>query len=784
MIERAAEKSVLMVAPTGGGKTLAGFLPSLLELANKSHSGLHTLYVSPLKALANDVRRNLEIPVSELGLPVSIEIRTGETSQWQRRRQRKNPPHLLLTTPESLALLLTYNYAPRIFCNLKRVVVDEIHALHESKRGDQLMLALSRLQAISPGLSRVGLSATVREPEEIAQFLAHDGKTCQLLRAAPGPPPDISMLETSIPPPWSGGGGRHAAADVMKAVRQSQTALIFINTRAQAELFFQAIWNENSENLPIGIHHGSMSREARNRVEAAMSEGQLRAVICTGTLDLGIDWGNVDLVVQVGTPKNVKRLVQRIGRSNHRYETPSRALIVPANRFEVIECQAALDAVRCDELDGEPRGSGARDVLCQHLMITACSGPFDENRLYDEVVTSGPYSLLKKPDFLECLDFCATGGYALRAYHRWRRLMKDKNGCWKLRDPRTSRSIRMNVGTIVDTETLMVRLRGQRAALGKVEEAFAATLSKGDRFLIGGEVVRYEGLREMTVEVSRREGGRPKIAVFMGTKFSTSTLLMERVMAILRAEEWPGLPEETSDWLRTQREVSRMPDPDRLLWECFQHEGKEYSCVYGFAGRNALQTLGLLLTRRMESAGLHPLGFISNDYAVLIWGLDRVNHPGELVSAEGLQDSFDEWLAGNAVMKRTFRDVAIIAGLIEKSTPGSRKSGRQVTFSTDIIYDTLQKYDPEHLLLKVTREEAMKGLVDFGRIEEMLRRVGTRVDRVFAPHVTPLAAPLLLEVGSVPIKGQAEERLLTETAEQLLRRAGISGNSVTRQVPG
>ena len=381
LLFRAAERSVLLLAPTGGGKTLAGFLPTLVELAAGNHNGLHTVYISPLKALAADIGRNLRVPVTEMALPVRIEDRTGDTSYTQRRRQRADPPHILLTTPESLALLLSYPDAPHIFAGLSRVIVDEIHALAESKRGDQLMLCLSRLQALCPGLRRVGLSATVEDPAAVARFLAPAPHTCTIIDADPGPDPDIAMLETDVPPPWSGGGGRYAIGAILDEVRRHRTTLIFHNTRAQAELFFRDLWLANDDGLPIGIHHGSLSREAREKVEAAMVAGQLRAIVCTGSLDLGIDWGDVDLVIQVGAPKNVKRLVQRIGRANHRYDTPSKALLVPANRWEVVECQAALEAVRARDLDGEPRGRGPRDVLCQHILITACSTPFRADQL-------------------------------------------------------------------------------------------------------------------------------------------------------------------------------------------------------------------------------------------------------------------------------------------------------------------------------------------------------------------------------------------------------------------
>jgi ATP-dependent Lhr-like helicase len=621
----------------------------------------------------------------------------------------------------------------------------------------------------------VGLSATVEDPPALAALMAHGGAPCPILKADPGPDPDIAMLRTEAPPPWAGGGGRYAIGEILEEVKRHSTTLIFHNTRAQAEIFFHHLWLANTDDLPIGIHHGSLSREQRDAVEKAMTEGQLRAVVCTGSLDLGIDWGDVDLVIQVGAPKNVKRLIQRIGRANHRYNAPSKALLVPANRFEVVECVAALEAAKAHDLDGDPRGAGPLDVLCQHILIRACAGPFDERELFNEVRSVGAYAGLSRAAFDDCMDFCATGGYALKAYDRWQRLIRRPDGLWQLRDPRAAQRIRMNIGTIQDTDTLKVRLRGAGKPLGEVEESFAATLSAGDTFLIGGQIVRYEGLKEMTVEVSRSAAKKPRVAVFQGTKFSTSTQLSQRILAMFRQDSWPALPDHTAAWLSLQRELSRLPSHDRVLVESFPHDGLAHTCVYGFAGRNAQQTLGLLLTRRMETSGLNPLGFVSTDYATLIWGLDPVDDPAPLLRAEGLREGLDDWLKGNAVMKRTFRGAATIAGLIERNLPQARKSGRQATFSSDILYDTLRKYDPDHLLMRITETEALRGLVDFGRIEEFLARTQGRIDHVRLERVSPLAAPMLLEVGKVPIAGEGRERLLAREAAALMAEAGLEG---------
>ncbi|RJE80924.1 ligase-associated DNA damage response DEXH box helicase [Paracoccus sp. JM45] len=764
-----AKGDTLLIAPTGGGKTLAGFLPTLVDLA-EPHQGMHTLYVSPLKALTADIARNLSRPVADLGLDIRIEDRTGDTRASQRARQKIDPPDVLLTTPESLALMLSYEQAPRIFRGLRRVVLDELHALAESKRGDQLMLCLARLKALAPEVTVTGLSATVEDPQRLAGFMGG----AQVINADPGPDPDIAMLATTQPAPWAGGGGHYAVRDVLAQVAQATTTIIFINTRAQAELFFQAIWAANDDNLPIGLHHGSLSREARQRVEAAMAAGELRAVVATGSLDLGIDWGAVDLVIQVGAPKNVKRLVQRIGRANHRYNAPSRARIVPANRFEVIECTAALQAVRERDLDGDPRGPGPLDVLCQHILLTACAGPFDPDDLFREVRESGPYRHLTQEDFDACLDFAATGGYALRAYDRWQRLML-RDGLWRLRDPRATRDLRMNIGTIVEAEMLKVRFRGRGGApLGEVEESFAATLETGDTFLIGGQTVRYDGLRDMVVEVTKQPTREPKIAMFSGMKMATSTQLSHRVQALIGdPSHHDTLPADTAEWLALQADVSTLPRAGVLVSESYPHQGRWHLAVYGFAGRNALQTLGLLMTRVMEEAGLAPLGFLATDYALLIWSLDPVTDPAPLLDRDALREGLGDWLGRNAVMKRSFRNVATIAGLIQRNLPGQRKSGRQATFSSDILYDTLRRYDPDHLMLRITADEARRGLVDFDRIEEMLERSNS-LDHRMLDRVSPLAAPLMLEKGRVPIAGKGRERLAEQEAAALMAEAGLT----------
>ncbi len=768
-------KSQLLIAPTGSGKTLSGFLPTLIELDRVNFSGLHTVYVSPLKALAADIKRNLMIPIEEMGLNIKVEDRTGDTTAKTKRRQRIDPPQILLTTPESLALLISFPEANALFANLERIIIDEIHALVENKRGHQLLLAISRLQSISKNLRKLALSATVDHPQEIAGFISENDNNCPIIFAEPGPDPNISMLQTTASPPWSGAGATYAVPDVLEQISKHKTTLIFHNTRAQAEIFFHNLWLNNQDNLPVAIHHGSLDLAQRKRVEAAITKGELRAVVCTGTLDLGIDWNEVDLVIQVGAPKNIKRLVQRIGRANHTYNTPSKAIIVPANKFEIVECQAALEAVRDKDLDGEPIASGSLDVLCQHILLVACSGKILPAKLFEEIKQIGAYKNLTHEEFKECMGFCIDGGYALKRYEQWHRLKLDPSGNLILRDPRIANKIRMNVGTIQDTETLKVRThrRSGGKPLGEIEEAFAASLTKGDTFLIGGKIVRFESLREMIVEVTHNANKQPKIATFMGTKFATSTKLSDRILDSFENQSWKDLPADTVNWLNKQKEFSQLPVRNSLLIETFFRKSRHYLVVYGFAGRNANQTLGLILSKKLEELNLAPLGFVANDYATLIWGLEKVENPIQLFKFSEIELGLDKWFSGNALMKRTFKAVASVSGLIDRNLPGLRKSGRQTTFSSDILYDTLVKYDPTHLLLKITKDEAMKGLIDFSRIEEMFKRVDDNIIHKNLPHVSPLAAPMLLEVGTIPIEGQARELLLKNEANSLMKEAGL-----------
>lgn len=803
MLEAAQNRrSTLLIAPTGAGKTLAGFLPSLVSLSKRPPGnrakgrGLHTLYISPLKALAVDVARNLMAPIEEMRLPIRTETRTGDTPVARRARQRRLPPDILMTTPEQLTLLLSHPDSGELFSDLDTIVLDELHALAATKRGDLLALDIARLRAIAPGLRTVGLSATVARPAELRAYLVSQDEPgarldmADLVLVPGGAKPQIKIMELDETVPTAGHTTRYAISEIYEEVAAHRLCLLFVNTRRQAEILFQELWRVNERDLPIGLHHGSLDATRRRKVEAAMAEGSLRAVVATSTLDLGIDWGDVDLVIHVGAPKGASRFIQRIGRSNHRFDEPSQAILVPSNRFEVLECRAAVDAAEAGAQDVTFSRRGALDVLAQHILGTACTGPFDSGALYAEVTSASPYAELTRETFDRVLQFVTDGGYALKTYERYAKLKPTDDGLLRIAHPRFVQAYRMNAGTIVAAPMIKVRLVGRRASatrrtltggrvMGEVDEYFIEQLRPGDAFVLAGEVVRFEGMGENEAFVTRASARDPIIPAYNSGKFPLSTHLAERVRAMLAdAREWHRLPPSVAGWLELQQECSAIPGRDELLIETFARNGRHYLITYPFEGRLAHQTLGMLLTRRLDRIGAAPLGFVANDYGMALWGLGPLSEMiegrklelDELFAQDMLGDDLDAWLAESNLMKRTFRQVALIAGLVERRHPGREKSGRQVALSTNLIYDVLRKHDPHHILLEAAWADAATGLLDIARLGDFLRRIEGRIRHQPLQRVSPLSVPILLEIGKEAVAGLAREDLLREAAAMSLRR--------------
>ncbi len=609
--------------------------------------------------------------------------------------------------------------------------------------------------------------------------------SADLIIAEGGAAPAVTMLDTAERLPWASHSARHALGEMYELIKRHRTTLMFVNTRSQAEMLFQELWRINDDGLAIALHHGSLDAAQRRKIEAAMAAGRLQAVVCTSSLDLGIDWGDVDLVINVGAPKGASRLTQRIGRANHRLDEPSKAVLVPANRFEVLECQAAIEAVAEGAQDTPPLRTGAFDVLAQHVLGRACGEPFLPDDLYDEVRTAAPFAGLTRADFDAVVDFVATGGYALKVYERFAKIRQGKDGRFRVANPRVAQQYRLNVGTIIEETMIKIRLmrsrhtgsgpsgviaRGGRV-LGELEEYFIEGLSPGDTFVFAGEVLRFEAMAEDEAYVSRAHADDPKVPSYMGGKFPLSTYLAARVRDLIsRPKAWPVLPAQVRDWLGIQQWRSLVPLPGELLVETFPRADKSYLVCYPFEGRLAHQTLGMLLTRRLERARLRPLGFVANEYALAVWSLGdpaRAIRTGQLSLAQlfdedMLGDDLEAWLAESALMKRTFRQCAIISGLIQRRSPGEEKKQRQMTISTDLVYDVLRRHQADHILLRAARQEAAYGLLDIRRLATMLTRIRGHIVHAALDHVSPLAVPVLLEIGRESVYGEASESLLAE----------------------
>ena len=776
----AAQRSTLLVAPTGGGKTLSGFLPSLIDIHETRASGLHTIYLSPLKALANDIERNLHAPISEMGLGVRVESRTGDTPQAKRKRQRERPPHILLTTPESLMLMLSYAEARQLFAGVRSVIVDEVHSFAHTKRGDFTALALSRLASFAPDHLRFGLSATAARPDRLAEWLLSAGNPAAILNAGLSVKPNIQIMKVSQRMPYSGFMAQYAVPDIYEMIKTAKTSIVFVNTRAQAEMLMQMLWEVNEDSLPITVYHGSLNREQRRKTEAMMAAGKLRAVVATAALELGIDWGDVDLVIQVGAPKGVSRLLQRIGRSNHRLDEPSEAFLVPANRFEALECHAALSSIAKGDLDGDEISTGSQDVIIQYIVNCACSEAVDPDEIYAEVTRTVPYRKLPREQFDRLFRFAIDGGNVLAVYDRFRRLRQTKEGLYTVASQAVRRRHRMNIGVIVEAARLKVMKLNKTGKtgriLGEVEEYFAQGLTAGDTFIFAGELLAFVRIRDLIIEAQPATGGQPKIPAYAGGQMPLSTFLADGVRHVLsKPSIWRRLPGEVREWLKLQQQFSIIPPENALLIEHFPRRRLRYTVFYTFEGRRANQTLGLLITRRMERQGLKPVSFTLSDYGLSIANLEEVGEEAAkgLLAPDILGDDLEEWIMDAAMLRRSFRHVATVAGLAEQQHAGARATMKQLAVSTNLIYDVLRRHEPDHVLLTVARRDAERELLDLKRLSDMLTRFSDHLIYRALDRASPLAIPVITEVRTEQVQGAGVEALLAQAnmalqAEELI----------------
>ena len=762
---------VILHAPTGGGKTIGGFMPSIDDFINNNYKSqeFHTLYISPLKALTTDVQRNLLNPINDLKINIKVETRTSDTSTYNKAKQIRKPPNFLMTTPESFALLMARTDVINLFKNLKFVIIDELHTFFDSKRGHLLSLNVARLRSIKP-FQVIGLSATLKNTTLAKKYLSNN-KNTKLVSTHSKVAPEITILNSGNRIPWSGHSPRYALSEIYSEILKFKSSILFVNTRAQAEILFESLWAINNKNKKIAIHHGSLEKELRKKVEKEIVEGHVECVVATSSLDLGLDWGNIDLVMQIGAPKGVARLVQRIGRANHTINTPSRAILVPTNCFEYVECIAAKECVELNFLEDEIYSEGSLDVLAQHIVGVAISQKFKKEDLYKQIKEAWPYRNLNIEDFEKTLSFVENGGYSLQAYEEYSRLKRDGE-YYEIRDKSLVTKYKMNIGTIVEAE--MLRLRVGNRYLGNIEEWFISGLSAGDTFIFGGKRLMFEKVIGNIAYAKITALEHQKIPSFKGGNLPLSTHLSKTVRKIFSKRlEAVDLPDSLKKWSELQTKFSSFPKENEFLVETFKRKNgkqeKYYMAVHPFEGRNTHQTLGFLILRRIKKLGVQPFGFVANDYSILFSFSKEIEDIDFLFSQDILIEDLYEWLEETPLIKRLFREIAIISGLIYKNLPGNQKTGKQVTFNTDLIYEVLRKHEPHHILLKITTENAKKDLVDLDRLSTFLFRIKNKIKINKLNRASALAFSLLFEYHKeTPDKNELDNFYLEKLENELL----------------
>lgn len=762
-------ESGLVHVPTGAGKTYAATVGPLADLVAR---GGRLVYVSPLRAMSRDIEAALRAPVVDLGLPLRVESRTGDTPSHVRARQKRAPPGVLVTTPESLSLLLTDPEAPRQLADVRAVVVDEWHELLDQKRGTQVELALARLRRFSPGMRVWALTATLQNLEEAARAAVGVGTEPTLVTEPLDRP---VVVETLLPDqrrglPWAGHLGVRQLPRLLEWLDPDRSTLLFCNTRAQAERWFQALADARPAWAPrMALHHGSVDREERERVEAGLKDGSLTLVVCTASLDLGVDLAPVERVAQIGSPKGIARLLQRAGRSGHRPGTPCHVLCVPTHALQLVEIAAVRDALARGEI--EPRRPLAEplDVLAQHLVTCALGGGWTEAELLAEVRTAWSYRQLSDARFAEVLALVRDGGNALRAYPEYRKVVPE-GGRYRVPDPQLALLHRSAVGTITGDATLTVRwVNG--ATLGTIDEGFVSRLEPGDPFVFAGRRLELVRVRDLSVQVrpaTRRTGRTPH---WPGTRLPISGSLgaaVRRVFQAVRDGAAAG-PEidAAAELFAEQARLSRLPRADAVLAEATVTEDGHHLFLYPFEGRAVHEGLAALLALRWSRTRPLTLALAVNDYGIefrcdrpVDW--EPLLDPAFFTDA-GLADDVLASVNLSEMARRRFRDVARIAGLVNPGAPHRRKSQRQVMASSSLLYDVFRRYDPQNPLLEQARREVLDQELEQGRLRETLARLRAGpVERVTTPHPGPLAFPLVLE--RLAVDSASTETLLDRVA--------------------
>jgi len=820
-------ESGLVHAPTGAGKTLSVWLGPVLEAlepgasaisepgnqaappekAIRSGSGkgatgkralkrneatpIQAIWLTPLRALANDTARALREPIEAFDLPWTIELRTSDVSSSLKQRQRRRLPTCLVTTPESLSLLLSYAEAQKRFATLQCVIVDEWHELMGTKRGVQAELALARLRAFRPGLRTWGLSATMANLDEARQVLVGNGETAQSARLIEGGPPKTINARTLIPQtierfPWAGHLGTRLVDSVIETIEEANSTLVFTNTRSQAELWFEDLIKRRTDWIgAVALHHGSMQQQLRRQVETLLGEGKLKAVVCTSSLDLGVDFYPVDQVLQVGSPKGVARLMQRAGRSGHQPGQTSQLVGVPTHAFELLEFSAAREAIETRALEPRLPLTKPLDVLVQHLVTVAAGGGFEAASLFDEVRTTHAFRELTKPEWDWAMRFVTGGGPALAAYPQYARIVPQPDASdsrYAVASQRIARWHRLGIGTITADTDIAIKYRSGHK-LGTTEERFISKLRIGDTFIFAGRVLELLEVKNMTATVRRsNKRKRGMVPRWGGTRFPLSTHLAGYVRKRLQQAKEHDPPDDESravrPLLQLQQRWSMLPAQDDLLIEATKTRDGHHRFLYPFLGRLVHEGLGALIAHRLSQQQPRSITFSANDYGIELLFAESIDLTDDdwraVLSDANLLDDLLACLNETQMARAQFREIARIAGLVFTGYPGQAKTARQLQASTDLFYDVFRQYDPDNLLLTQARREVLDQQLEIRRLRDGLQRLrGMTLRRVATRRLSPLAFPLWAErLRSQHVSSEQWHKRITRMRDQLEAVAG------------
>ncbi|MDZ7658388.1 ligase-associated DNA damage response DEXH box helicase [Fodinibius sp.] len=760
-------KNGLLNAPTGSGKTYAVYMPMLINWINEhpetynelADNGLQLLWITPLRALARDIEQALQQAVDDLEIPWQVARRTGDVSSYQKQKMKEQMPEVLVTTPESLHILMAQKNYPSYFSDLDAVVIDEWHELLGSKRGIQVELGLSRLKHLRPNLNIWGISATIgnlREARDVLLGIHGNKEDSVIIKADVEKKLKIqSVLPYDVEKfPWSGHLGTKLLPKVLPIIKESRSTLLFTNTRSQSEIWFQKLLQAKPELAgTIALHHGSLSKEVRRWVEDALHKGNLKAVVCTSSLDLGVDFAPVETVVQVGSPKGVARFLQRAGRSGHQPESTSRIYFVPTNALELIEA-AALKTAATQKVALESRDPILKpyDVLIQYLITLAVSDGFKPEQIYEEVKTTFAYQTLTQKEWNWIMDFITTGGQSLSAYDEYSKVVED-NGLYKVVDNKIKRRHRMSIGTITSDTMMSVKyLKG--AHLGSIEEWFIASLNPGDKFWFAGRSLELVRTKQMTAYVRRANTSKAKVPSWMGGRMSLSSnmsnLLRRKMHQAIEGSANDIELEAIQPILDVQQNWSILPDKNELLIEQTTSREGHHLFFYPFEGRYVHEGMSALIAYRISQLTPITFSIAMNDYGFELLSDKKIPIKKaleqNLFSDENLVEDIFSSLNDTELAKRRFRGICHIAGLIFKGFPGQQKASRHLQSSSSLFFDVFDQYEPDNLLLQQAYDEVLSHQLDEVRLRKALKRIQSqKITLKNTERFTPLAFPIMVD---------------------------------------